>query len=78
MRLQKEDLENYALFLKNRTKWNFEIIVKKWFSGYDILIKQTKTGKEIPLTCWNIRECFEYLRAFYRGLDYSKILDIKK
>lgn len=74
MRLQKADLESKCELIKDKTNGQFRIIIEKTFIGYRLELVNERTKTAHPLTSWNLRECYFFLTAFYRGLDYSKLL----
>lgn len=80
MRLQKEDLISYCNAMRRKTDWKYNLIAEKsdyWF--WKIHIQNNDTLESEMLTCGlTLREAHEFVRAFYRGLEYSKILNIKE
>lgn len=77
MRLQKEDLISYCNAMRRKTDWKYNLIAEKsdyWF--WKIAIQNNENWESEGLTSGlTLREAHEFVRAFYRGLEYSKILD---
>lgn len=78
MRLQEYDLTMACNRMLIKTAKKYAIIPTKSEYWYWSLELKNKDTWELESIAWSLtlREAYEYLRAFYRGLEYSKILDI--
>ena len=76
MRLQQQDLENYCKAMLWKTNKKYSIVCGKgdyWY--WKLVLKNNETEVTETITSGlTLREAHEYLRAFYRGLEYSKLL----
>ena len=80
MRLQPRELESYCHSLARKTENRFTLKPSKsqyWYWKLDIV--NNDTWEEIWLaSSLTLREAHEFVRAFYRWLEYSKLLNPKE
>lgn len=78
MKLTPVDLQNYSRLMASKTDWKYAIIpIKSEDTGYRWLyLENTETWERDFLNgLMNLRESYEYLRAFYKWVNISKKLN---
>lgn len=78
MKLTPIDLQNYSRLMASKTDWKYAIIpIKSEDTGYRWLyLENTETWERDFLNgLMNLRESYEYLRAFYKWVNVSKKLN---
>jgi len=62
--------------MDRKTEWKFSIIPTKtdyWYRRLDLLNNETGEVEKIGWT-WTLRETYEFLRAFYKGLEVANYI----
>lgn len=77
MRLQKNDLESYCNAMRNKTDSKYGIIPHQngfWSRTLEVINNETQE-KETIVSMVTTREAYEYMRAFYRGMEFQKSIE---
>lgn len=75
MRLQANDLLTYCNAMNRKTEWKYTMNAEKSDYGYWRLelVDNTTWESERLISGLTLREAHEFLRGFYRGMEYTKI-----
>lgn len=79
MRLMEDDLKSFCTIMSDRTnkKYSIEATKYEYWRRLELINNETKERERIT-SMLNLREAYEYLRAFYKGMNYADILNIKE